>query len=72
MKVSVVEAGGLEDEAGCEAGPTVARHLHRAVLLDPELAHDHVVHAAVHVAPRVRLTPSTYTILSRLSAKYDQ
>lgn len=60
MQVAVVEAGGLEGEGSLEAGAAVARHLHGTVLLDPQLAHDHVVHAAVHVAPRVRFTPPSH------------
>lgn len=57
MKVAVVEAGRLEHETGGETGTAVAGHLHRAVLLDPEFAHDHVVDATVDVGPRVSLAP---------------
>lgn len=57
MQVSVVKPSWLEGQARLEAGAAVAHHLHGAVLLDPELAHDHVVDAAVHVCPGVGFPP---------------
>lgn len=59
MQVLGGPAGGLEAElrAQTRGAPRVAHHLHVTVLLHPQPAHDDVVHAAVHVTPRVRLSP---------------
>lgn len=57
MQVPVIEAGRLEHEVGLQAGTAVACHLHSSELLDPQLAHDHIVDAAVHVTPSVGFTP---------------
>ena len=47
-------SGRLEEDVARVAGAVVG-DLHRSVLLDPQLAHDDVVHAAVDVAPGVHL-----------------
>lgn len=54
MQILVPGAGRLERQRGLQP-VLVAHDLHRAVLLDPQLADDYVVHAAVDVVPRVRL-----------------
>lgn len=58
MQISVIEASGLEDEVSFQASSTMASHLHSSELFDPELPHDDVVHAAVHVTPCIRFSPS--------------
>lgn len=59
MQISVVEPSWLKVEASFESGSAVANHLHGPVLLDPQLAYDNVVHAAVHVGPSVGFSPSS-------------
>lgn len=69
MQVSVVEPSWFEGEIGFEASATMAGHLHGSVLLDPELAHDHVVDAAVDITPGVRFAPPVTSSVRSCSIK---
>jgi hypothetical protein len=50
-------SSGFERQNAAMAG-RVVDHFHGAVLLDPQLSDNNVVHTTIDVRPRVRFTPS--------------
>lgn len=56
MEVFGEPTSRFEGENAAMPGAMI-KDLHRPVLLNPQFTYDDVVHAAIHVAPSVRLTP---------------